>query len=71
MKVVPIVVGALCIATKGLVQGYGGFRNQRTSGVHHNYSIIKNGQNTVMSPGDLATLADSQIPVRKQQLKLV
>ena len=36
--------------------GTGGLGNKRTSGDHSNYSIIKNGQNTEKSPGDLRKL---------------
>ena len=45
-------------------------RNQRTSGDHANYSIIKIGQNTEKSPGDLRRLAITQTS-EKDQLKLV
>ena len=48
MKVtaIPIVTGALGTVNKGFI-------NKRTSGDHPNYSIIENGQNTKMNPGDL------------------
>ena len=38
--------------------------NQRTSGGHPDYSIIKIGQNTEKSPGDLRRLAVTQTPVK-------
>ena len=41
------------------------------SGDHPNYSIIKIGQNTEESPGDLKRLAVTQTPVRNHQLTLV
>ena len=41
---------------KGLVQGTGELGNKRTSGNHPNDSIIKIGQNTEKSPGDLRSL---------------
>ena len=39
-------------------------RNQRTSRDYLDYSIIKIGQNTERSPGDLEGLAVTQTPVR-------
>ena len=55
MKVteIPLVIGALGTTPKGLVKGTGRLRNQRTSGDHLNYSIIKIGQNSKKSPGGL------------------
>ena len=44
---------------------------KRTSGDHPNYIIIKIGQNTAKSPGDLRRLAVTQIPVEGHQLMLV
>ena len=38
----------------------GGFGNKRKSGDHPNYSIIKIGQNTEKSPGDLRRLTVTQ-----------
>ena len=51
--------------------GIGGLRNTRTSGDHPNYSIIKIGQNTEKSPGDLKRLAITQTLLRNHQLTLV
>ena len=36
----------------------------RPSGDHLNYSIIENGQNTEVVPGDLRRLAVTQTPVK-------
>ena len=44
-------------------KGAEGLENQRTSGDHPDYSIIKIGQNTEKSPEDLRKLAVTQIPV--------
>ena len=41
------------------------------SGDHSNYYIIKNGQNTEKSPGDLRRLAVTQTPVKDHQLTLM
>ncbi len=38
----------------------GRFGNKRTSGDHPNYSVIKIGQNTKKSPGDLRRFAAIQ-----------
>ena len=46
-------------------------RNQSTSRDHPNDSIIKIGQNTEESPGDLRRLAITQTPVKDHQLTLV
>ena len=44
----------------------GGLGNKRTSGDHPNYSIIKIGQNTEKSPGDLRRLAVTQTPMKNR-----
>ena len=53
VTVIPIVLGALGKIPKGLVKGLG---NKRTSGNHPDYSIMKIGQNTEKSSGDLKRL---------------
>ena len=70
LTVIPIIIGALGTVTKGLVQGLG-LGNKRTSESYPNFSIIKFGQNTEKSPGDLRRLAVSQTQVRNYQLTLV
>ena len=50
--------------------GTGEFRNQRTSGDHPDYNIIKISQNTENSPGVLRRLAVIQTPVKDYQLTL-
>ena len=49
----------------------GRIRNQRMSGDHSDYSVIKIDQNTQKSPGDLRRLAVTQTPVKAHQLMLV
>ena len=39
----------------------GGLGSWRTSGGHPNYSIIENGQNTEMNPGDLRRLEETKM----------
>ena len=43
----------------------------KVSGDHPNYCIIKIGQNTEKSPGDLRRRAVTQTPVKGHQLTLV
>ena len=45
--------------------------NKRTSGDHRNNSIVKIGQNTKKSPGDLRRLAVTSTPVENYKLRLV
>ena len=54
MTVIPIVIGALGIVTKGLGKG---LEDLETSGDHPNYSIAEIVQNTEKSPGDSRRLA--------------
>ena len=56
---------------KRIGKGTGRLGNKRTSGDHPNYSIIKIGQNTEKSLGDLRRLVVTQTPVRIYQLTLV
>ena len=51
--------------------GTGGLGNKRSSEDHPNYSIIKVGQNTEKSPGDLRKLTVTQTPTRNHRLTLV
>ena len=46
-------------------------RNQRMSGDHRNYNMIKIGQNTDRSPLDLRRLSITQAPMKDHQLTLV
>ena len=52
-------------------KGTGGLGNKKSNGDHLNYSIIKIGQNTEKSPGDLRRFAVTQTPVENHQLTLV
>ena len=52
------------------LQKIGKSGNQRLSGDHPDYSIIKTGQNIEKSPGDLRRLAIPQIPGKAHQLTL-
>ena len=68
VKIIPIVIGAFCTFTKGLLNGLG---NRRTSGDHPNYYIIENGKNTERIPGDLRKLAVTHTPVKVHRLTLM
>ena len=47
-----------------IIKGTEGLRNKRMSGDHPGYNIIRIGQNTEWSPGDLRTRAVTQYPVK-------
>ncbi len=68
---IPIVTCALGTVQRGLVRGVVRVGNGRTSRDHSDKSIVKIGQNTEKSPGDLRRLAVTQTPVKDDQLKLV
>ena len=62
VTVIPIVIGALGTILKGLVTKVGRIGSRRTSGDHPDYIIIKIGQNTEKSPGDLSRLNTNERP---------
>ena len=59
VTVIPIVIGVLGTVTKGLVLGLEDYPTNK---------IVKIGQNTKESPGDLRRLAIIQTSVRSYQL---
>ena len=68
MKVtmISVVIGAL-----GIGKGTGRLGNQRTSGDHPNFSIIKIDQNSEKNSRDLRRLAVTLTRVKDHQLVLV
>ena len=64
VTIIPIMIDAFGRVTKGL-------ESWTTSGVHPNYSIIENSQNTEKSPGDLMRRTVTQTPVKDHQLTLM
>ena len=52
-------------------KGTGGLGNKRMSGKIPNYIIVKIGQNTEKSPGDLKRFAVTQTPVKDHQQTLM
>ena len=57
--------------TRRIDKETGGVRNKRTNGDHTNCGIVKIGQNTEKSPGNLRRLVVTQTPGRNHQRKLV
>ena len=70
LTMIPIIIGALGMIPKGLVWGLEELEI-RISRDHLNYSIVKIGQNTEKSPGDLRRLAVTQNLLKEHQLMLV
>ena len=64
VTVIPIVIGALGTITKELVQGLEDLEIREEVETIPNYGIIKIGQNTEKSAGDLRRLHVSQTPVK-------
>ena len=54
-----------------ITKGTEGLGSRRMHGDHPNDSIIENGQNPEMSPGDLRILAVAQTPVKIHRLTLM
>ena len=66
VTVIPIMICAFGTVTKGLLK-----ESWRTGGDHPNYVIMKNGQNSEKSSGDLRILAVTQTYVKDHRLKLM
>ena len=71
MTVIPIVIGALGTVTIGLLKSTGGIGNKRMSRDHPNCSIVKIGQNTEKSLGDLRRLVVTLTSVENHLLTTV
>ena len=69
VRVIPIVIGTLGTIPKA--KGLKESGNNRISGNHPDFCIIKIGQNTEKSPGDLRRLSVTQNPGKDSQLKEV
>ena len=67
MKVIPVIIGALCTISKCLVKGLEDFK----IGDVPDFSIIKSGKDTKKSPGDLKRLAVVQTRLKIRQQTLV
>ena len=66
-----IIIIIILYIHQRIIKGTGGLGGKRTSGDHPNYNVIKNGQNTEKSPGNLKRLAVTQTPEKENQLKLM
>ena len=71
VTIIPIIIGALGTATKGLVQEHEDLEITGREENVQNYGIVEIGQNTEKSPGDFRKLAVPQTPVKDHQLKLM
>ena len=63
VKIIPIVIGVF-VSPQSIIKGTGGLVSKRMRGDHPNFNIIKNGQNTEKSPGDLRILAVTKTAVK-------
>ena len=70
VTVIPIVIGALCTFTKGLIKGLEDWEIRQAENYPDN-SIIKIGQNSEKNLGDLMKFVVIQTPVRNKLLTLV
>ena len=71
VTIVQIVIGALSTGTKGLLKGLEDLEVGGWVEDYPNDSIIKNGQNTGESPGNLRRFAVTQTPGKNHQLALI
>ena len=71
LTVIPIVISALEIIPKGLVKGLRDLEIRGQVETIQTKNIIKIGQNTEKSPGDLKRLAVTQTPIKDHQLMLM
>ena len=70
VTIVPIVIGAFGIVTKGLLKDLE-IWNLADEWRHPHDSIIEDGQNTEKSSGDLGRIAVTQTQVKNHQLTLM
>ena len=70
VTIIPIVIGAFGIVTKGLLKRLEDLEVGRRVETIQTTALFENGQNTEKSPGDLRRLAVTQTPVKNHQLKL-
>ena len=71
VTVIAILIGALGTITKSLDKRAGGVGDRSTSGNHHDYNLIKIGQNSEKRPKNLRRLAITQTPMKDHQQTLV
>ena len=71
VTIMPIVIGAFGTATKGLLKRLEALEVGGRVEAIQTTALIKNGQNTKKSPGDLRGLAVTQTPVKNHRLTLM
>ena len=71
VRILPIVIDALCKHHQRINKVPGGVRNKRTNRDHPNYFVIETEKNTEKSPGDLRELTFTQILVKDHQETLM
>ena len=65
--VIPIVTGAFGTILKGLLKGFGRVENRKTSRDYPHDNIVKIGENTEKSSGDLRRHVLTQTPAEGNQ----
>ena len=65
VTIVPIVIGAFGIITKGLLKGLEDLEVGGRVETIKMTALLRTARNPEMSPGDLRRLADTQTPVKK------
>ena len=71
VMIIPIVTGAFGAVTKGLLKGEEDLEFGGLVETIQTTALLKNGQNTEKSPGNLRRLAVSQTPVKNHLLTLM
>ena len=71
VKIIPIVIGAFGTVTKGLLKGLEDLDIGRRVDTIQTTALLRTGQNTEKSSGDLRRLALTQVPVKNHRLMLM
>ena len=71
VTIIPIVIGAFGTVTKGLLKGLEDLEVGGRVDTIQTTALLKNGQNTEKSPGDLRRLAVTQSLVKDHQMSLM
>ena len=71
VTMIPIVIGAFGTVTKGLLKGLDDLEVGGRVETIQTTALLRNGQNTQKSPGDLRRLVVTQTPVKNHRLTLM
>ena len=71
MTIIPIVIGAFGTFTKVLLKGLEDLEKKGRTETLQITTLLRTGQNTEKSPGDLRRLAVTQTTVKDHQLTLM